>query len=110
MKQKKKPSLLLHGSKNGSITKQTRLVRDLAGNLAGDLVANKLDYCSKTNLIGDIEGDLSDDLTKDIAGELVRDLVAKKICYIAKTDFTEQSGQIPHSKTLYYFSKIIEQS
>jgi hypothetical protein len=76
MKQKKL-SLLLHGSKNGSITKQTRLAGDPAENLAGDIVANKLDYCSKTNLIRDIEGDLSDDRTKDIAGELAGDLIAK---------------------------------
>jgi hypothetical protein len=38
MKQKK-PRFLLHRSKNGSTTTQTRLTEDLTENLAGDLLA-----------------------------------------------------------------------
>jgi hypothetical protein len=66
MKQKK-ISFLLHRSKNSSTTTQTRLAGDLTGNLAGDLVAKKIGYCSrksyvmvaKSNHIVVIAGDLT---------------------------------------------------
>jgi hypothetical protein len=43
----KKNLLLLHRSKNSLTTRQTRLAGDLTENLASDLVAKKLGYCSK---------------------------------------------------------------
>jgi hypothetical protein len=71
MKQKK-TLLLLHCSKKRFDHKHTDLTRDLTG----DLVANKLSYYSKTDLVGDNTGDLAGDL------------LAKKLCCVAKTDFT----------------------
>jgi hypothetical protein len=69
--------------KDGSTTKHTNLV----GDLAGDHVANKSYYCSKIDLVGDNIGDLTGDLTGDLAGPRGRPR-RKKLCDVAKSDFT----------------------
>ena len=50
---------------------------DFAGDLAGDLTAIKICYCSKIDFAGDIAGDVDEDLAGDI--------VAKSLYYCSKT-------------------------
>jgi hypothetical protein len=59
--------------------------------LVRDIVAKNLCYCSKTNLAGDITGDLAGEKKlyycskTDFVKDVTRDIVAIIFCYCSKT-------------------------
>jgi hypothetical protein len=61
----------------------------------GEVVEKKLCYCSKIDLVEDIDEDLAGDVTGNLARELSRDLVAKDV--LLQQNLTP-SETLPESK------------